>query len=76
MFGNSHILGQLFRPFTHDYFGTGMLTDIFARFGIVGGVNTGGDTSGGNGTKVGKQPGRGIETNNVDRVEFLTVQCE
>jgi hypothetical protein len=74
--GNFQILLQLFHALDDNHLGLTVFTNVLTRGRIVGGVDAGWNAAHRNRTKVGKEPFGGIETNNIDHVEFRTPDSE
>ena len=51
-----------------------MVGNVLTRLGLVGGVDSRGDTSGGDATKVRKEPVGAVKAQDIDAIEFVTTQ--
>mmetsp|Transcript_2306 Transcript_2306/g.4746 ORF Transcript_2306/g.4746 Transcript_2306/m.4746 type:complete len:395 (-) Transcript_2306:171-1355(-) len=62
------VLVELLLALNNDHLGLGVSRDVLASLGEVGGVDTSGNSSGSNGSHVGNEPSRGIETDDIHGV--------
>jgi len=60
----------------HNHLGLGMLGNIETSLRIIGSINTRGNSSGQNASKVGKQPFGSVEPDNVDDIKLVEAQLQ
>mmetsp|Transcript_5452 Transcript_5452/g.11582 ORF Transcript_5452/g.11582 Transcript_5452/m.11582 type:complete len:201 (+) Transcript_5452:544-1146(+) len=74
LFANCQVFLRLFETVANDHLSLGMFGNVVTSFRLVCCVNSSGNTSGGHGTKVGKNPFRSVESNNVHNIKRFKSQ--